>query len=367
MRHSISTGTNRLLAVFGFLVSLLAAAAAVPQQPPPEPARVISAYNPAKLQKKLNEAAAAGYRIIRAFPGRTLNPAADIFLTFASPRYTETSGAIVSMEKIPSGSANYEYAVIRLHVHTSSWERDINAAAARGFRVVPGNTFSLQQGFVFGTSDVPITIMEKAPGSSGAAHYAVVEARPMDNFERELKQHFEDGYALIWLGRRTDHKMALLEKRGSSPFPARVLVTSKDSELQEKVRAAAGERFCMVASESRFASVSHRFLLVYMEKCDTAPEYTFVKNDKKARAEFDKATADGYRLVPAGIFGETITLVKAPAGKHYEYRFATSSAEMDEATKAGFTGLLLSVPVRLGGVVLEREVTTAAAAPQPRP
>jgi len=49
------------------------------------------------------------------------------------------------------------------------------------------------------------------------------------------------------------------------------------------------------------------------------------------------AVADRYRLVPAGIFGQVITLVKASAGERYEYHFVKNAAEADEAKKTGFT------------------------------
>jgi len=144
MRYCLSPERNLLLAVFGFLLLLLAAnVAAAPQQPPADCTRLITDYSPAKLQKELNEAAAAGCRISRALTGPVLNPVADTLLTLYSFNYSETSGALVTMEKIPSGSANYEYAVIRLFSRLSGWERDINKAAARGFRVVPGSTFIL--------------------------------------------------------------------------------------------------------------------------------------------------------------------------------------------------------------------------------
>lgn len=368
MRYSVSPERSLLLAVFGFILLLLAVnAAAAPQQPAADCTRLITDYSPTKLQKELNEAAATGCRISRALPGLARNPVADMFLTLASPKYEETSGALVTMEKIPSGSANYEYAVVKFFARISSWERDINKAAARGFRVVPGNTFTLRQGFVFGTMDVPISIMEKAPDSSGAVQYAVVEARQMGNFERELDRHFQDGYGVIWLGHITDHKVALMEKRGSSAVEARLLVASKDDELQQKLRAVAGEHFCIVASTTSLTGAWHGYRLAYMEKCETSPEYIFVKNDQKARTDFDKAITNGYRLVPAGVFGETITLVKAPAGEHYEYRFFTNSAEADEAKKAGYTELRLSDSIRLGGLVLEREVASAREAPQQQP
>ncbi len=365
MRHSIFPGTSLLLAILGFLVLLLPAAAA-PQEQSSDAARAISAYDLTKLQKELNEAAAGGYRISRTLPGRGLNPAANIFMTLASPSSHDTSGILLTLEKIPSGSANYEYEVIKLFARLSSWERDINAAASRGFRVVPGGTITVSRGFVLGTMGVLVTIMEKAPGGSGAAEYALVEARRMSTFGHDLNQHFADGYGVIWLGRFTDHKVALMEKRGSSLVEARLLVASEDPELQRKLRTAAEERFCIAASSTSFTGAWHGYRLAYVEKCEMPPEYAFVKNDEKARADFDKVVADGYRIVPAGVFGKTITLVKVPTDKHYEYRFVRDTREADEAKKMGFTELRLSDFIQLGGLVLEREVITVPEAPQQR-
>jgi hypothetical protein len=336
----------------------------IPQQPAGDPTQLITTDNPAKLEKKLNEAAAAGYRIYRAFPGRAHNAVANFLLSgnldpLAGLGPHETTGAIVTMEKLPAGSANYEYRVIRLYVRLSSWERDINEAAARGFRVVPGyGTFPIRQGAVLGTVTTLITIMEKTPGTSELRHYSVPEARQMGNFEREVNQRFADGYGLIWFGRHYALNAALMEKDGESPVVKRLLAASKMEELEQKLHASAAERFCIVASET-LEDPSHGDRLAYLEKCETTPEYIFTKNDEKSLGDFNRAVAGGYRLVPGGIFGQVITLVKAPAGEHYEYRFVKNTAEADEVKKIGYTELPLSYPIRLGGFVggvLERKV-----------
>ena len=124
-----------------------------------------------KLEKALNEAADDGYRISRAAPERIHNAVADALLAGG---HDETTGAVILMEKTPSGSANYQYAVVRLFARPSSWERDINKAASQGFRVIPGyGTLTLRQGFVLGTAQAPITIMEKAPGGSEVKEYVI--------------------------------------------------------------------------------------------------------------------------------------------------------------------------------------------------
>lgn len=346
-----------------FLVGSAFGRQKLPQQPAADPTKPITADNPAKLEKELNEAATVGYRIYRAFPGRVHNWVTNLLLSgdldpLAGLGPHKTTGAIVTMEKVPAGSANYQYKVIRLFARLSSWERDINEAASRGFRVVPGyGTFPIRQGVVLGTATTLITIMEKAPGTSGLPRYSVAEARQMDNFEHEVNQRFADGYELIWFGRDWALNVALMEKDGDSPVEGRLLAASKMEELEQKLHASAAERFCIVASET-LKDPSYGERLAYLEKCDPAPEYIFTKNGQKSLADFDKAVADGYRVVPGGIFGQVITLVKAPAGESYEYRFVKNATEADEAKKVGYTELPLSYPVNLGGFVgvLERKV-----------
>lgn len=336
----------------------------IPQQPTANPTPQITADNPSTLEKESNEAAAEGYRIYRAFPGRVHNAVTNFLLSgnldpLAGLGPHETTGAIVTMERTPAGSANCQYRVIRLFARLSSWERDINEAAARGFRIVPGyGTFPIRRGAVLGTATTLITIMEKTPGASEFPQYSVAEARQMDNFEREVNQRFADGYGLVWLGRNWALNVALMEKDGHAPVEGRLLAANKMEKLEQKLYAGAAERFCIVSSET-LGNPSYGDRLAYLEKCDAAPEYIFTKNERKSLADFNKAVADGYRLVPGGIFGQVITLVKAPVGERYEYRFVKNTAEADEAKKAGYTELPLSYPIRLGGFVggvLERRV-----------
>ena len=339
----------------------------IPQQPANDPTQIITADDPAKLEKELNEAAAAGFRVYRAFPGRTHSAVTNALLSGGAH---DTSGAIVTMEKIPADSANCQYKVIRLFVRLSSWERDINAAAAQGFRVVPGyGTFPIRRGFVLGTAPTLITIMEKTPGASEFPRYSVAEARQMGNFEREVNQRFADGYTLVWLGKNWALNLALMEKGVGSPGERRLLAANRMEELEPKLQATAAQRFCIVDSET-LDDPSHGDRVAYLEKCDTAPEYIFAKNDQKSLADFNKAVTDGYRLVPGGIFGEVITLVKAPVGERYEYRFVKNTAEAGEAKKTGYTELPLSYPIRLGGFVggaMERKVLSTPEASHQRP
>ena len=342
------------------IVLLLAVTAAAMPQQPAASTRLVKGDNPSKLERELNEAAADGYRISRAASGRVHNAVAN-FLLSGGPH--EASGAIITMEKVPAGSANCQYRVIRLFVRLSSWERDINQAAAQGFNVVPGyGTFAIHLGAVLGTTETLITIMEKAPGASDVMQYAVAEARQVGNFEREVNQRFAGGYGMIYVGRFYALHAALMEKRGNSPVEERLLVAKTDEELEQKLRASAAESFCIVYTESTLEDASHGDRLAYLEKCKAAPEYIFMKNDQKARADFDKAVADGYRLVPAGIFGKAITLVKAPTGERYEYRFVKNKAEADEAKQNGYAELPLSYPI-WHGFALEREVPAAPETP----
>jgi len=327
--------------------------AAMPQQPAASSTRLVIGDDPSKLEKELNEAAANGYRICRAAPERIHNAVANILLAGG---HDDTSGAVVLMERIPSGSANYQYAVIRLFARVSSWERDINKAASQGFRVIPGyGTLTMRQGFVLGTAQVPITIMEKAPEASEVKEYVVAEARQMGNFEHEVNQRFANHYGIMYIGQFYALHLALMEKR-AAPVDERLLTAKKDEELEAKIRASAAERFCIVHTESTLEDASHGDRLAHVQKCDTAPEYIFTENNPKARADFDKAVADGYRVVPTGIFGKAITLVKGRAGERYEYRFVKDNVERNEARQKGYIELPLSYPI-WHSLVLERPMS----------
>ena len=202
--------------------------------------------------------------------------------------------------------------------------------------------------------------MEKTPGGSEVKEYVVAEARQIGNFEHEVNQRFAKNYGIMYIGRFYAIHLALMEKR-DAPVEERLLTATKDEELEAKIRASAAERFCIVHTESTIEDASHGDRLAHVQKCDTAPEYIFTKNEQKARADFDKAVSDGYRLVPPGIFGKAITFVKAPTGERYEYCFVRNKVEADEARQKGYTELPLSYPI-WQSFVFERPVS----APQPR-
>ncbi|PWT83684.1 MAG: hypothetical protein C5B58_06125 [Acidobacteria bacterium] len=324
------------------------------QQPTTDSVRLIKGDNPSRLEKELNEAAAEGYRISGANSERVLSVAANLLL---SGGHHDTSGAFVVMEKSRTGSTNYQYAVVRLFARPSSWERDINKAASQGFRVIPNyGTLAMRNGFVLGTAQSLIAIMEKAPGSSAFKDYVVVDARQIADFEREVNLRFAAGYTMIYMGRFYALHVALMEKTNGPSAQERLLTAKKDEELEAKMRASATERFCAVQTESTLEDTSRGERLAHLKKCDTTPEYVFTENDEKQRTDFDKAVANGYRLVPTGVFGKAITLVKAPAGEHYEYRFVKSHAEADEARRNGYADVPLSYPI-WHGFALERRVT----------
>jgi hypothetical protein len=358
-RQSFSLGPNLRSVVAGLIALLIPIVAVVGlQQPRADSIRLIKEDNPAKLEKELNEASADGYRVSRADSARILSAAANLFL---SGGHEDTSGAAVVMEKTPSASGHYEYAVVRLFVRASSWERDINKTASQGFRVIPNyGTLAMRHGFVLGTAQSLIAIMEKAPGDSEIRKYVVVEARQIGNFERDVNQRFTDGYAVMYIGRFYALHVALMEKSSDAPVEEQLLTAKTDDELEAKIRANATEHFCIAYTESTLDDAAHGDRLAYLRKCDAAPEYLFIENDHKARPEFDKAVADGYRFAPAGVFGKAITLVRAPTGERYEYRFAKNRTDADKARQDGYSDLPLSYPV-WGGSLLERSVSVPQA------
>lgn len=347
----------------GLLAFLLAASAPVhSQQPAADSIRIIKGDNPSKLEKELNEAAADGYRIARASSEQLHNQAVNLLL---SGGRHDISGAFIVMEKNTADSASYQYAVVRLFVRPSSWERDINKVASQGFRVIANyGAIAMRYGFVLGTAPSLIAIMERASNASEPREYVVVDARQMGDFEREVNQRFAAGYAMMYMGRFYALNVALLEKNSSSlSVQERLLTAKKDEELQTKLRASALERFCLVHTESTLEDASHGERFAHLRKCETEPEYVFAENDEKQRADFDKAVAHGFRLLPAGVFGKTITLIKAPVGELYEYRFVKNNAEAEEARQNAYADVPLNYPI-WHCFALERRINTSTSSKQ---
>jgi hypothetical protein len=142
----------------------------------------------ATMQKELDEAAAAGYRVIVGSP---------------------TSGGemVVILEKMPNLPQPYEYFLLAT-IRTSTMQRELNDAAARGFRLLPKTIVAKEQ--PFGAREI-VLLMEKAPGATNRYRYLLLATSRTSTMQREMTQAVEDGYEVVAMVSRGEH-IVILEK-----------------------------------------------------------------------------------------------------------------------------------------------------------
>ncbi len=295
------------------------------------------------LQKELNQAAAAGFRVVAGDAGYNIlvlekDPAgtkheylfSDSLLhgvdngelkgyrvladTFGAGKYS--LGAV--LEKLAEGEPQSEYHILDT-VRTSSFEKDMNAWAAKGFRLLALSGASGNYGLMERTSGAPV--------SGPADRYVLLATSKVGTMEKELAQTVARGYRVV---------------------------------------AATG---------------AHKEMLVALEKIepgDPKPEYRLLSAARSGtlEKEIGDASRDGYRLLPstlcalqksAGLLGsygyETAAIMEmSPGGQVRQYkllatkRVSTLQNELTEAAAAGWrvNRLFLSYEEQI--VVLEKAV-----------
>jgi hypothetical protein len=98
------------------------------------------------------------------------------------------------MQRTPESSGTFQYRLVATF-STKTGDKEMNAAAAEGFRVVP-HTSMLKKGLtIFNTNNV--VVMEKASSSVDTLEYMTITAIRTDTFHRELKLSVDQGWKVV--------------------------------------------------------------------------------------------------------------------------------------------------------------------------
>lgn len=145
------------------------------------------------MQKELSEAAAAGYRIMVGSP---------------------TSGTEMALilEKVATPPDTYEYWLLAT-TRTSTMQKELNEAAAKGFRLLPRTMIAKAQ--MFGEVEI-VVVMEKPPGPPQHYQYLLLATSLTGTLQKEMSQAIKDGYDVVGMVSRGEH-MAILEKPVEPP------------------------------------------------------------------------------------------------------------------------------------------------------
>lgn len=148
------------------------------------------------IEKELNEVAAEGFRILSASAPVALG---DSLI----------GGEVsVTLEKRAEPPATFEYSV-RSTTRISTMEKELNKAAADGFRLLPG-TVLLKRG-TLGMIELMI-IMEKSPEPEPFFEYQMLSTSRESTLEREMLEAMTRGYEIAGSANRNGEHIVFLER-----------------------------------------------------------------------------------------------------------------------------------------------------------
>lgn len=305
-------------------VSLTLPAASIDASPAEPDGRylLVATRRSGTLETELNAAGAASYRLVSAWWGGTQ----DEFVVLLQRDDAGTSREFRVLEEVEPAA--------------------LDAAAAEGFRVVPGGLFRNR-----GT-----LILERTAGDTQRREYRVVDTlatydwdgrnalyrRDLAGAEAELERLPQDGYRLVGMmalhmGRGQVHHVFIEEKLPAAATPAddglggagpyRLISGRPGADLQEQLNQAAADGYRLRFGWAIKLRVPEHLSLV-MERGDTgAGNYDYLLLETGACCldnQVQGAGLRGYRPHPQGFFGvpEVVIMERGPGERTaHEYRW----------------------------------------------
>jgi len=168
---------------------LVLTSAGVPQGPPTSPAKYKVLEDRSDLEKEINAASAAGYRV-REITGLVAEGHPAGSLSSYGNWYWEQ---LLVVLEFSGESGRVDYRVARGD-EPKQLAKSLNAAGAAGFRISPDRTVSLRDwGFGAGIHEY-VTLMERSASESSTLQYQVLDtaaASFKDSLARAASEHYE--------------------------------------------------------------------------------------------------------------------------------------------------------------------------------
>ena len=150
--------------------------------------KLLATTRTSTMQKELDETAAKGYRILVGSP--TSGTEMAIFLT------RETTA-----------DAPYKYKLLAT-TRTGTMQKELNEAAAEGFRLLPRTMIAKAQ--LLGGVEI-VVIMEKPPVVEKKYDYKLLATTLTGTLQKEVTQAEKDGYVIVGMVSRGEH-MVIMER-----------------------------------------------------------------------------------------------------------------------------------------------------------
>lgn len=189
MRRSITTGTALLAAALAAAAAGVVAAEGDIEAGPRY--LLLATRRTGTLQAELDRAAAQGYRVLvgSAAPGREI---------------------MLVLERATQPPDTYTYRLLAA-MRTSTMERELNRAAAEGFRLLPQAAMS---GGVRGRE--LLVVMERTPRAGRRYEYVVLAASRASTLQRKVSEAVAARFVPVCLITSDEHVAVMERERGST-------------------------------------------------------------------------------------------------------------------------------------------------------
>jgi len=267
-----------------------------------QPYLVLATSKTSTMQKELDQAAFAGYRVLMG--ART------------------ASGEIGLLLEKSQTPEVYAYKLLATS-RTSTMQKELDQTALQGFRILPRTLMG-------GKSEI-VVILEKPPGTRLSTQYKLIATSLTGTLQTEMKQATRDGFEVVSVVSRNEH-MVILEKTSQpAPRPSGVaeryvlLATEKTSSMQKELEQNARIGYRLLAGSSTSGSEIAMFM-EKMEQPTTLFEYKLLATNRAStmQNELNVAAFEGYRLLrkpvagkrgaTGGFFGRVLREAASPTG-----------------------------------------------------
>jgi len=156
--------------------------------PAPVDYKLLATTRTSTMQKELNEAADAGYRVLVGAP-------------------TSGSEMAVFLERAGNPEETYQYRLLAT-TRTSTMQKELNEAADAGFRLLPSTMIAKQQ--LFGGVEI-VLIMEKPAKVKAMYEYKLLATTLTSTLQKEVTEAKEAGFLIVGMVSRGEH-MVIMER-----------------------------------------------------------------------------------------------------------------------------------------------------------
>lgn len=117
---------------------------------------------------------------------------------------------VLFLERVTEPPDTYKYRLLAT-TRTSTMEKELNQAAKEGFRLLP-RTITAKEGFL---STEIVSVLEQAPKSSKRYEYRLLATNRTSTLQKEVAQSEADGFVLVGLVGRGEN-MVIMEKEAEA-------------------------------------------------------------------------------------------------------------------------------------------------------